>query len=80
MSKGRNAAKAFNATRAARFAESRREADQARDKRRSLLLLPVADVQPTDEVTLASGGFALAGDTPRDKWLVSNGETFVRRR
>lgn len=85
MGKGRNAAKTFTATRAARFAETRKvtaaakAAEVAAGTRRELLTVATDDVRTDDEVALTSGGFAVAGETHRGLWAESDGQTFVRR-
>lgn len=85
MTKGRNAAKTFTATRAARFAETRKAtadrkaAEVAAGTRRDTLMVDLVDVRDDDEVTLARGGFALASETDRADWAEANGQTFVRR-
>lgn len=86
MPKGRNAAKTFTATRAARFADAREETAKRRTAeveagtRREGLLVRADDVRESDEVTLAAGGFAVAAETPRAAWAVTeDGMTFVRR-
>lgn len=85
MTKGRNAAKAFTATRGARFGEAaaNREQQQAAERaagtRRTLLVVDLTDVADDDEVALEAGGFALAGETDRALWGDADGKTFVRR-
>lgn len=85
MVKGRNAAKAFTATRGARFgaAKVEREAAQqaavAAGTARELVVVALSEVREDDEVALAAGGFALAGQTDSALWGSSGGQTFVRR-
>lgn len=85
MQKGRNAAKAFAATRGVRFADSRRRtaeqkaAEVAAGTRRAVQVVAVADVRDDDEVAVKGGGFAEAGATDRDQWDSADGMTFVRR-
>lgn len=84
MTKGRNAAKTFTATRGARFAETRKAtADRkaaavAAGERREMMMVDVDDVRDDDEVCTTSG-FVGTATTTRDKWVVVNGQTAVMR-
>jgi hypothetical protein len=82
--KGRNAAKTFQATRAARFSESRaaseaqREAARKAGTRRTMMMVNPDDVREGDEVATATG-FRAVEDVDRSEWVVVNGETCVQR-
>lgn len=81
--RGRNAAKTFTATRSARFAENRKQAEERREERRAngeereLLLVNLSDVREGDEVATTDQTFRETMN--REEWLVSNGQTMVRR-
>lgn len=85
MSKGRNAAKTFTATRAARFADTRRatEANKAAERaagtRQTTAVVGVDDVRDDDEVCMPAGGFRVASEVDRSEWGVVNGQCFVKR-
>ena len=85
MTKGRNAAKAFTATRGARFGAARAEREVAKaaaveaGTARELVVVALSEVREDDEVALAAGGFALAGETEPALWGSADGKTFVRR-
>lgn len=80
MTKGRNAAKAFQASRAARFAESRKAAAEQRarevaeGKRREIVVVDVDDVRD-DDVFMTEHGES----TDRADMVVVNGQTMVKR-
>lgn len=78
----RQATQAFNKSRDARFAESRKESKRLREQRqaegleRTMLLVNLDEVEQGDEV-LTQSGFEL--DAEQDSWVVNNGQTAVRR-
>ena len=82
---GRNAAKAFQQSRGARFTESRarseaQKAEQvAAGTRRELQVVAVEDVRDTDEVAVTAGGFEAVSDVDRSEWATADGKTFVKR-
>lgn len=83
--RGSNAAKAFQQTRGARFADSRRRTEEERraavaaGTRRETVMVSVDEVREDDEVAAVGGGFVNVATASRADWNTHNGMTFVRR-